>query len=305
MMTDDQSKTSAENGVELPPDSLPDAELPPSLADGADAAQLVAVDEAQLAELEDDLPASLEATVMDEESPLPPLPRRANYDLLGDDMDIDAALAAVASLSDVAAEREATEDAEQEAARPAAELPVFLLPTPPVVAMKRGTPASLVPALVLIVSGALLTLATTSGTEIPAVFIVFGALAAVALLMIGYWLTAGRWARGAFFLASLLTLSAGALYWLTQPGGAGVAGMPLLIVATGLALILTALISRPRTNRAFLPGLLMVVGGAIGLGFTLGLLDSSLLGFATQYAWVIPIILLVLWVLPLIFRRRS
>jgi hypothetical protein len=313
MNTEDQSQSPAETGGEpstaVDPEAA-DVELAPSLADGADVPPTPEVVPAELDaadELADDLPyADADATinVPDEEPFLPPLPRRRSYELMGDDLDIDAALAAVASLSDVAAEREAYDDA-QEAAAQQGELPVFLLPTPPAVALKRGTPASLIPALILIVTGGLLTLATTSGAAIPAPFIAFGALAALALLMLGYWLTAGRWARGAFFLATLLLMSAAALYWLALPGSPGGAGTPIFIITTGIALILTALMSRPRMRRAFLPGLLLIVGGAVGLGFSLGVFNPALLTTAAQYAWAIPVVLLILWVLPLLFRRRA
>jgi hypothetical protein len=312
MNSEDQSQSAAETGGEQPAAIEPErieAELPPSLADGADAVETVVVnaDADALDDLVDDLPydsASTTDDLPDDEPFLPSLPRRGGYELIGDDLDIDAALAAVATLSDVAAEREAY-DAAQEAAAQPSEMPVFLLPTPPAVALKRGTPASLIPALILIVTGGLLTLATTSGAAIPTPYVAFGALAAVALLMLGYWLTAGRWARGAFFLAALLLLSAAALYWLALPGSPSAAGTPIFIVTTGIALVLTALMSRPRTRRAFLPGLLMIVGGAVGLGFSLGVFNPVLLTTAAQYAWVVPILLLLLWVLPLLFRRRA
>ncbi len=307
MNTEDQSQLPADPGEEQSTAVEPDAaltDLPPSLADGAAEAEEISE------ELADDLPLHAESTTYAapdvETFPAPPRSTR-DYDLLGDDLDIDAALAAVAtlSISDAAAEREAFGDAQEEIAH-TSDLPVFLLPTPPAVSLKRGTPASVIPALILIVTGGLLTVATTSGAAIPVPFIAFGALAAVALLMLGYWMTAGRWARGAFFLATLLLLSAGALYWLAAaPGSPGAAGIPVFIVTTGIALMLTALVSRPRTRRAFLPGLLMVVGGAVGLGFTLGIFDPALLTLAGQYGWVIPIVLLVLWGLPLLFRRRA
>ena len=303
MNTEDQSQSPAETGGEpstAVEGETAETELAPSLADGVEsmpALEAVPADLDADEDLADDLPyggVNTTVDVPDEEPFLPPPPRRGRYELVGDDLDIDAALAAVASLSDVAAEREAYDDAQETAAQES-ELPVFLLPTPPAVALKRGTPASLIPALILIVTGGLLTLATTSGAAIPAPFIAFGALAAVAVLMLGYWLTAGRWARGAFFLATLLLLSAGALYWLTLPGSPGAAGTPIFIVTTGIALILTAFMSRPRTRRAFLPGLLMIVGGGVGLGFSLGVFNTALLATAAQYAWVIPVALLVLW----------
>jgi hypothetical protein len=304
MNTDDLSQTTAENSGDTPTQTEPEAFLPepePSLADGAPPPASETAPEEAPAEAADepldDLP--------DDEPFLAHLPQSQGYDLMGQDFDIDAALAAVAELSDTTAEQEATQDSDYDAAYPVTETPVFLLPTPPAVTLRRGAPASLVPALILIITGSLLTLATTSGTALPTPLIAFGVLAAVALLMLGYWLSAGRWARGAFFLALLLLLSAAAMVAVVQPGGLGASGAPLFIVTTGAALMLTALMSRPRTRRALLPGFLMVVGGGVGLGFTLGIFNPALLTTAAQYAWVVPVILLSLWLLPLIFRRRA
>lgn len=241
-------------------------------------------------ELEDEPFAQLASSAADDD-----------YDLLGSEVDIDAALAAVATLSDVAAEREAGEDAL--AQRPVARTPASLPSNP--VRLKRGSLASLIPAMILIGSGVLLTLATTSGQTIPVEWIAFGALAAAALLLLGYWLSARRWAPGAFFFALLLILSAAAMYAITIPNGIGVTGAPLLIVATGAALMLTAVMTKPPLRRAILPGILLVLAGLAALALTMGMLDSGLLTVAAQYAWVLPIVLVVLWLLPVIFRRRD
>lgn len=273
--------------------------LAPSLADAETLAEVDTPADADVTPTDEAI-----AVPADQDEPFAYSYGRGDYDLMQGDLDIDAALAAVASLSDVAAEREAHEAAEQAAVEPSA-APVFLLPTPTPVALKRGTPAALIPALILIVSGALLTLATTSGAAIPMEAVAFGALAAMALLMLGYWLSARRWARGAFFFAALLLLSAAAMYAITQPRGLGLSGAPLLVIATGAALLLTAFVSRPAIARLALPGFLLIIGGAAALVFSLGLVDGALLATITPYAWVIPILLVVLWLLPLIFRRRS
>ena len=227
----------------------------------------------------------------------------SDYDLLGGDVDIDAALAAVASLSDAAAAREMVETVyEAQEATPAV---ATLLPMPPVVTLRRGIPASLIPALLLIASGAVLTIMTTSGAQIPTQAVAFGAVAAVALLMLGYWLSARRWARGTFFFAALLLISAAAVYAMLQPGGLGERGLPLLVIGAGLSLLLTALLARPVLRRALLPAIILILAGGSALGFSLGLLDIRVLSPIIQYAWVLPIIILVLWLLPIVFRRRT
>ncbi|MCC6614399.1 MAG: hypothetical protein IT320_13040 [Anaerolineae bacterium] len=220
------------------------------------------------------------------------------------DLDVDAALAAVASLSDVVAEREASEDAALAADRPSL-TPTLSFDAPKPVALRRGSLASVIPAAILIIAGALLTLATTSGAVIPTQFVVWGGIGAVGLLLISYWLSSRRWARGSFFFAALLLLSAAAFYAVTAPDGIGIKGYPLLIVAAGAAFVLTSLVSRPFIRSVLLPGILMILGGLAALGFTFDIFDASLLTVAAQYAWVVPVVLIVLWLLPLVFRRRE
>ncbi len=220
------------------------------------------------------------------------------------DLDVDAALAAVASLSDIVADREVSEDAALAAEQPST-APVLSFAPPKPMALRRGSLASIIPAAILIVAGALLTLATTAGAVVPTQFVVWGAIGAVGLLLISYWLSSRRWARGSFFFATLLLLSAAVFYAMTAPDGIGVKGFPLLIVATGVALILPSLAARPATRNVLVPGILMIVGGLVALGFTFGIFDASLLSLAAQYAWIAPVILIVLWLLPVIFRRRD
>jgi hypothetical protein len=226
-----------------------------------------------------------------------------NYGLMGQDVDIDAALAAVASLTDLAAEREAQEDASQPSARRRSTAPSFVPPEP--VVLRRGSSASLIPALILIVSGVLLTFATTSGAAIPTEWVAFGALAAVALLLLGYWLSARRWARGSLFFALVLLLSGAAFYIMTQPGGPGANGAPLLVIATGGAFLLTGIAVRPPMRGVILPGLLMMIGGLAALALTLRWIDLPLLPLAVQYGWIAGIVVLALWLMALVFRRRA
>jgi predicted small integral membrane protein len=228
-----------------------------------------------------------------------------DYTLISDDVDIDAALAAVAMLSDGAAEREA----QQQELQPLAdgtttEAPTFLLPTPPAVTLKRGSLASLVPALLLIASGALLTVMTTSGAVISPVLVAFGALAAVALLMLAYWLTARRWAVGTFFIAVLLLLSSAVVYAVLQPGGLGFGGLPLLITATGAALFLTTILTRPLMRRALVPALALIIGGIAAFAAGSGAFDTRWLSPLLQNSWVLLLVLVALWLLPVLFRRR-
>jgi predicted small integral membrane protein len=269
--------------------------LAPSLAD-ADVEPTAELTETDIEPLPDEEPFAVPAHKED---------FQPDYTLISDDVDIDAALAAVAMLSDGAAEREAQQQELQPLAdSTATEAPTFLLPTPPAVTLKRGSLASLVPALLLIASGALLTVMTTSGAVISPVLVAFGALVAIAVLMLAYWLTARRWAVGTFFIAALLLLSSAAVYAILQPGGLGLSGLPLLITATGAALFLTAILTRPLMRRALVPALALIIGGIAAFAASSGAFDTRWLAPLLQNSWVLLLVLVALWLLPVLFRRR-
>jgi hypothetical protein len=230
--------------------------------------------------------------------------QQSSDDFLGSEVDVDAALAAVASLSDVEAQREAADDAIRAATRQDQSGAPRFLP-PEAITLGRRSLASVVPAVILIVSGVLLTFATTSGATISPMWIALGSVGAVALLLLGYWLSARRWARGVFFFAATLLLGSAAVYMMTTQPAIGAAGTPLLISTTGLALALTAILTRPPMRALLLPAIVLILAGAAALSVTLGMVNVTLLADAAQYAWVIAVLLAIIWLLPLVFRRRG
>ncbi len=234
-----------------------------------------------------------------------------------DGLDIEAALAAVSSLSDMVAEQEAAEQAriakEEVEAQLRAERqarldhPERFFPVPPMTTLHRGQLASLVPAVFLILVGVWLTFSLTTTKTLPdtglLVLVIAGGFT---LTFLFRWLSSGRWARGSLFFALALLLCgivAAFLLQSTTPGIAG--GWPLLIVALGTAIILTALFSQPVERRLILPGILLIAAGIAGLVISLNLLSGDFVATAASLWPVAIVIMAVIWLLPVIFRQRQ
>lgn len=219
--------------------------------------------------------------------------------------DIDAALAAVASLSDLMPEREAEAEARADSRQSGLSF-VPEMPMPPLATLKRGQLGSVVPALLLIGFGAWLTLTTTGGAPPDPPLVAAVVVGGLVLTLLAQWLGAGRWSRGVVFFAVLIVLGAGVIVFSTQPGGLDLGrGYPLLIVAAGLSMAAAGFLARPISPRLIAPGALMLVAGLTGLVITLDVLPDDLLALASPLAPVVLGIALVLFLLPVIFRRRS
>jgi hypothetical protein len=218
--------------------------------------------------------------------------------------DIDAALAAVATLSEIMTDREAEAQARADAKQSAS---TFVSGTalPPLTTLKRGQLGSIVPALLLIGFGAWLTLTTTGGNPPDPLLVASVVVGGLVLTLLAQWLGTRRWSRGVLFFALFVLFVAGLIAYATQPTGIDLRqGYPLLLVAPGLAMVLTGVLSRPLNVRLLAPGVLLVVAGVVGLLVTLGVFPANPLATAASLAPVVLIIVLVLYLLPLIFRRR-
>lgn len=220
--------------------------------------------------------------------------------------DIDAALAAVSSLSDLVAEQEAAEEARAEARRPAVTVYKPTLPTPPVSALKRGSLGSLVPALLLMGGGAWLTFTLTSGATVDPLLLLALGIGGVALSLLAHWLGTRRWSRGVLFVALLIAAAAGVIAFSLQPSGIDLTrGWPLLLAAFGVALALAGVLARPVERRAFVPAFLLILAGALGLAFTGGYVPNDWLPTLAPYAPAGLAVLAVVWIAPLVFKRRG
>lgn len=230
------------------------------------------------------------------------------------DLDIEAALAAVASLSDVMAEREAAEQARaaqaeaeaQAAAERQARLehPERFFPAPPSLAQRRGGLTSVVPGVLLILVGAWLTFAFTT-TPPPAGWPAAALVGAAALALLAHWWASGRWARGTLFAGLWLALSAAVIAALVSAPEPGMGrGWPLLLPAAGAAFILTGLLARPAGRDFILPGLALVAAGLAGLAVTLGVLEAQVVTAVGAWWPAVLAVVAVLLLLPALRRSR-
>lgn len=255
---------------------------------------------------------------------LPPLPT----------FDIDAALAAVSSLDAALTEQEAIEA--QERARLAAIeserqeqleaqyrteqerlrwIESYDFPRPLMIVLRRGGASSIIPALLLIVTGAYLTFALTLSPTPPTpgvVVLLVGGV--VGLTLLSNWLSSGRWARGSLF-AGLLSIFGGlGMFIATQPGlippGTPVnlqsgGSWPLLIVLSGVAMLLAGLLSRPAIGRLAMIGLGTGIAGLFALATNAGYVCECV-GDTVTTVWPgIAIAVVVLLLISVIFRRRA
>jgi hypothetical protein len=292
---------------ETPPEVPPDVAFPEDIDDapaatGGDDADPVEVVASAGSDRADDTP-TLEQPV--EVAVIPPV----------DGLDIEGALAAVASLSDILAEQEAAEQArlaraEAEAIAAAErqtrlEHPELFFPMPPPATLHRGHIASVVPALLLILTGGWLTITLTIASPINPFLVAVVAIAGIAVTLFVHWLSSGRWARGALFFALLLLLMGVAIVYLVQPSAPGlVQGWPLLLLAVGGAFLLAGLIGQPVERRVLLPALAFAVAGLSALTVTTGALSSTLAVAAASWWLLVALVVLVIWLLPVVFRQR-
>jgi hypothetical protein len=182
--------------------------------------------------------------------------------------------------------------------------PERYFPVPPRLLLKRGGLASVVPGLVLIALGVWLTFSYTTANAPSGDALAAALMGGLALIFLSRWLSSGRWARGALFLALTLLLAGGV--FLAAPAlPDGLAdGWPLLVVAPGVAIMLAGLLSRPADRRLFFPGLALVVAGLVGLLVMLGAAPAELMTALAAW-WPLPlVVVVVLLILPRFNRQR-
>ncbi len=230
-----------------------------------------------------------------------------------DGLDIEAALAAVSTLSDVMAEQEAAElarvariEAEAQAKvehQARIENPERFFSVPPLTTLKRGQLASIIPAVWLIGLGAWLTFTLTSpDTSLLILVIAVG----LGLTFLARWLASHRWARGSLFFGLVCLLFGGLFFYVNQPNAFGLASAwPLFITAIGLALLLTRILTPSAQSRLFLPSLMLIIAGLAGAVITMGLLATNITVVAASLWPVALVIIVVIWLFPLVFRQRQ
>ena len=234
-----------------------------------------------------------------------------------DGLDIEAALAAVSTLSDVMAEQEAAEqarvarieaEAQAKAERQARmDNPERFFAVPPLTILKRGQLASIIPAVWLIGIGAWLTftLATTRTAPDTSLLIVVIALG-LGLTFVARWLASHRWARGSLFFGLICLFFGGLFFYINQPNAYGFASTwPLFIAALGLAMLITRILTPSAQARLMLPSLILIIAGIAGAVITMGLLPTNIIIVAASLWPVALVIIMVIWLFPLVFRQRQ
>jgi hypothetical protein len=208
----------------------------------------------------------------------------------------------VTSVSDAAALRE--DEERRRAYKPPTYKPN--LAVPPLIALKRGHPGSLAPGLILIGIGAWLTVMTTTNTPVEPLLLAAVGVGALAITLLAQWLGNGRWGRGLLFAALALILTSALFALSLQPGGLDLTrGWPLLIAVIGAATVLSAVLARPVDRRLIAPGVLLLIAGLLGTIITNEVFDPELLAAAASLWPAVILIVIVLWLLPLIFRQRD
>jgi len=268
---------------------------------------------------------------------VPPEPAWVEYaPPISADADVDAALAAVASMSsmtnfdektvtaaldemdeafDAADDDELMDrlDEIDSAPSPAAPIPAYqpALALPPINKLRRGSLGSLVPALILIGVGAWLTITTTSGAVIDSTVLAAIAIGGAVLSLLAYWISSGRWTRGALFTSAALALIGGLLFVTAAPPALNVnlgfnlvQAYPLIIAAFGIAMLIGGVLGRPASRATFAPGIVLLAAGIVGFLVTFGVIPQAVLDSVAPL-WFVPVVALVLlWLLPLVFRLR-
>lgn len=169
--------------------------------------------------------------------------------------------------------------------------------------LMRGQFASVVPALLLMALGIVLTIWFGAGAEplvIPSWFIL---VALVVVALFSRWLTMGHRATGSLFVALMIAGAGVPLLLLAQPDGPGVAGWPLLFTGIGIALLLTGILDRA-VRGLLLPGLMIIVGSGAAYTVEMGIVPPDLLAsLVTVWPLILGLAVLIL-VLPFFARAR-
>lgn len=236
-----------------------------------------------------------------------PAPATSDDWMSGDD--VDAALAAVASLSMIT-DREADDLARSEGVetvQPVTRAAVGAgIPMPTPITLKRGQLASIIPALLLIAGGAYWTFVSTTGGQLDPLLILGGGVGIVLIALLFGWISSGRWSRGLLFLTLLILFTiGGVVVTLRTPGLDLPTAFPLLLAAPGLAFIFSAFLARPASSRLLIPGMLLIAAAAVGIVYNAGLLALDLAPILPVAAAAVGIGILLLWLLGIFARRRA
>lgn len=181
------------------------------------------------------------------------------------------------------------------------------LPHPPASLLERGQAASVVPALLLIVTGAALTFALANpqivmnGPLLLTLVCVGGGLSPVAR-----WVSSKRWDHGSLVIGlSLVIIGLAVLFYSQMTPADPALLLPLLLAAIGLACIIGAILSGGAVTRLGFIGWLLLAAGGGSLIVANDLLADLPPETMTIGASVVGLLALLILVLPVIRRRRE
>lgn len=253
-----------------------------------------------------------------------------------DDLDVEGALAALASLHelsrddevDIADEDDSSDNDEEspdiqeferlesddeeieaddeEIPEAGAVIDYGTFPRLPVSSLHRGQLASVVPALLLIGIGAYLTfMVTTSGTDFDPVLITAVLVGGVGVMLLAQWISSSRRAIGSFFIGALLLLTGGTVAYLVIPNNLSlIDGYPLILTAIGTAFVLSDVFV-PSGRRIWLVGLILAIAGLAGVVTTTSILDTGIAQSSGRLLPVAIVIVVVLLIAPILRRRQQ
>jgi hypothetical protein len=240
-------------------------------------------------------------------------------------VDIDSALAALASLHDLAFQEEAYSDEEYaplESVPDSEEAMAFVAPTPatgewaavavptpsvpiwsapltdssrpPLLTLERGQVASIVPAVLLIAAGAWGVFLIASGSVFPVEHLPALAMGSLGIVLLVLWASLGRRSDGSLF-GGLVLLALGAVVGVLTQTETWQQNYPLLAIALGAACLISSFGIAAYRRWLLLFGIGLVLGGA-------GLFVAMGQGLVPQIVTLVPVVLIAAIVVPLVLR---
>jgi hypothetical protein len=166
--------------------------------------------------------------------------------------------------------------------------------------VRRAQISMAFPALLLLGFGALLLANPPTLTAALALGLGLGA---IGIGLVARFLFNARRERGLFFLGITLLLTIGFGVAVIARDLAITDVWPVLIIAVGLALLLTFLFERNHERGLILPGVMLIVAGVSALAFTLRLLPTEVLTIMATN-WPLVFVVIAVLLLPRVFGRR-
>lgn len=241
-----------------------------------------------------------------------------------DELDIEGALASITGLDAAIAEHQITDEEapavepepaldpeqvrrETESRHRAIQQASGRIEQPSLRRVGRGQLASLVPAVLLMMLGAGLTVYLAEPSVFEGVVVNGGTFAMLlagmfGVMLISYWLSSGRWASGALFVGLSLLISLGVV--IVAPTVAPDAGWIFLLSGVGVSVFLSGLLSRGTGKYQYFVGLALFVAGLAGYGFLLNSAQFDMPRLQPFLLGGVGLFLALLLIAPLFVKKQ-